>query len=76
MSRDQRPRRERLIDSDPFETDIKSGATDPAGGVAAGQPIAPPAQPKSRALLWGLLFLLACVAGAVGISLMSRAGLS
>lgn len=75
MSRDQRPRRERLIDSDPFENDLKPRAAGPDAGAVAAQP-APPAAPKSRTLLWGLLFLLACVAGAVGLSLLSRAGLS
>lgn len=71
MSRDQRPRRAVMVDT---------GANDPApmtvGAVDAGPKVAPPAKPRSRAPLGSVLFLAACGAGGLLVSLLPYVGVS
>ncbi|CAN5541973.1 hypothetical protein BH10PSE14_BH10PSE14_13740 [soil metagenome] len=74
MSRDQRPGRVVMVDTAPVTPPIERRASDPLDSGIAGQTAAPTALPKSGMLLWVVLFLLACAAGAVGFSLMARAG--
>lgn len=64
MSRDQRPRRDVMVDSAP---ELPESATQ---GVAADPALPPPVIAKSRTMLWSMLFLLACAGGATGASLL------
>jgi hypothetical protein len=57
MSRDQRPGRVVMVDTDPVSPVTERRAVDQLG-----------------ILLWVMLFLLACAAGAGGFSLMARSG--
>jgi hypothetical protein len=63
MSRDQRPRREVMVDSSPDPSEI---ARDTAIVDAA-----PPAPAQNtRLLLWSIVFLFACAAGALAVALL------
>jgi hypothetical protein len=75
MSRDQRPRRVKMIDTGPIDVPATRRAGDQLDADVAAQPAAPATLPKPRVLPWVMLFLLACVAGATGTSLMSWAGM-
>jgi hypothetical protein len=74
MSRDQRPGRVVMVDTDPVSPVTERRAVDQLDSGIANQAAAPAALPKSGILLWVMLFLLACAAGAGGFSLMARSG--
>ena len=72
MSRDQRPGRVKMIDagappapSGQIGNGVGSAIVDAAAPTAPDRPA-----PKSRAMLWSALFLIACIAGAAGITLL------
>lgn len=77
MSRDQRPGRVKLIDGsaeavptrrvgDTLGTAVVDTAATPASE--------PPPAAKSPTMLWSTIFLLACIAGAAGITLLPLLG--
>ncbi|WP_332802936.1 hypothetical protein [Sphingomonas sp. RT2P30] len=64
-----------MIDSNPFDIDpIPQPAGQPDGNIA-DQPTVSAPRSTSHTLLWVILFLLACMAGALGTALTARAGL-
>ena len=71
MSRDQRPPRPVMIDNGPVDTPARR--RDDAA-AAAGNPDAALATSTGPAwstiMLWAILFLVACAAGAAGVALM------
>lgn len=68
MSNDQRPGRVVMIDSGPL--DLAEQKSTGAGGTDAPRGAEATAPPKSRILLSSALFLIACIAGAAGMSLL------
>ena len=83
MSRDQRPGRVKMIDNAPAALparrvgEVPGPATATAAAVIdAAEPALPElAAPKSRTILWSGLFLLACIAGATGVTLLPLLGI-
>lgn len=71
MSRDQKPRRSVMVDSAP---DLPEASVGVAGGEAVGTPV-PEVEPKQHVLLFSIVFLLACVAGAFVIALVPIGGM-
>lgn len=71
MSRDQKPRRSVMVESAPDLTEAAVGAT----GAEAARALAPPAEAKLHVLLFSIVFLLACVAGAFAIALLPIGGM-
>ena len=74
MSRDQKPRRSVMVESAPDLPEAGAGAAGTAGAEAVGAPAAP-AEPKLHVLLFSIVFLLACVAGAFVIALLPIGGM-
>lgn len=73
MSRDQRPGRVSVVDAGPAATPARRSADTPAADSIA--PAAPDsAGPTSHALLWSVVFLSACIAGAVAVTLRPLLG--
>ena len=69
MSRDQRPRRPVVIDNGPVT--LPARRADGSGPGDTPQAMAPPPTPAgSMIMLWAILFLLACAAGAAGVAMM------
>lgn len=77
MSRDQRPGRVKMIDaSPPPEPTEQIG--DGAGSAIVDDtaPTAPDLNTaKSRIMQWSALFLIACIAGAAGVTLLPWLGI-
>jgi len=70
MSRDQRPGRTVMVDAVPKERRASEEGTK----VAAVAPVATTKPPKTRVLIPLLLFLVACIAGAVGFMISPLGG--
>jgi hypothetical protein len=73
MSRDQRPGRVKLID-----TGATPGPTSPPAAATADAATPTPPDlpaPKSRTMLWSALFLIACIAGAAGVTALPLLGI-
>ena len=81
MSRDQRPGRVKMIDNAPAALPARRvgdvpGTANATAIVAAAEPALPELPtPKSRTILWSGLFLIACIAGAAGVTLLPLLGI-
>lgn len=75
MSRDQRPARVKLVDgASPAVPGSRSGVTEKSeknGDPAAADSATPP----SSGLLFGAIFLIGCMIGGAGLSLLPMLGL-
>ncbi len=74
MSRDQRPARVKLVGSAPTVPPARR-SDDIAKPGKSGKPTSESAAPRSSGLLYGATFLIACLAGAVGMALLPILGL-
>jgi len=76
MSRDQRPGRVKMVGASAPTAEPQRRSTDegPIDGAAAPADEVASVAPKSRAIIWSLLFLVACGAGAAGVAVLSASG--
>lgn len=73
MSRDQRPGRVSVVDAATAAAPARR--VDDAPPIDTGAPlVADGTKPSSHVLLWSVLFLSACTAGALGVALLPMLG--